>query len=243
MFEQNILQTPPEVNAKLREEARAVVRRAVHAGDEDVVLFVGSGATAAINKLVGLIGLRVDEPLDRQYGWLRQVPPAERPVVLVGPYEHHSNELPWLETVAEVIEIGAGGGSIRFDKPEAGTKPLARGTLFPVAHTEAIIKAGLAGKRFIELPLFDGTSAEGAQDSSVAIATATATPRTPSLALALTPASVALVPLLLDAITAAAPPRTLPRGAGLGLAILVDFRAIAAAPSRPPPTSRLPNAR
>jgi selenocysteine lyase/cysteine desulfurase len=27
-------------------------------------------------------------------------------VVLVGPYEHHSNELPWLESVAELVEVG-----------------------------------------------------------------------------------------------------------------------------------------
>jgi selenocysteine lyase/cysteine desulfurase len=98
--------TTGRLMTRLREESRAVVRRALHASDDDVVLFVGSGATAAINKLVGLLGLRIDEPLDRQYGWSRQVPTSQRPAVLVGPYEHHSNELPWLESVAEVIEIG-----------------------------------------------------------------------------------------------------------------------------------------
>jgi selenocysteine lyase/cysteine desulfurase len=36
----------------------------------------------------------------------RAIPANERPLVLVGPYEHHSNELPWLESIAEVIEIG-----------------------------------------------------------------------------------------------------------------------------------------
>jgi selenocysteine lyase/cysteine desulfurase len=71
-----------------------------------VVLFVGSGATAAINKLVGVIGLRVAEPLEREYQLSRAIPAARRPVVLVGPYEHHSNELPWLETVADVVEVG-----------------------------------------------------------------------------------------------------------------------------------------
>lgn len=98
--------TTGRLMTRLREDSRAVVRRALHASDDDVVLFVGSGATAAINKLVGLLGLRIDEPLDRQYGWSRQVPASERPAVLVGPYEHHSNELPWLESVAEVVEIG-----------------------------------------------------------------------------------------------------------------------------------------
>ena len=32
-------------------------------------------------------------------------PPArQRPVVFVGPYEHHSNELPWRESIADVVD-------------------------------------------------------------------------------------------------------------------------------------------
>lgn len=90
----------------LREEARRVVRRGVNAGPDDEVLFVGSGATAAVNKLVGLLGWRISEPLERAYNLSAAIKPHQRPVVFVGPYEHHSNELPWLESVAEVIEIG-----------------------------------------------------------------------------------------------------------------------------------------
>ncbi len=38
--------------------------------------------------------------------WRRaSIPPASRPVVFVGPYEHHSNELPWRESVADVVTI------------------------------------------------------------------------------------------------------------------------------------------
>src|SRR5947207_3030718 len=33
------------------------------------------------------------------------LPRGSRPIVLVGPYEHHSNELPWYESLAEVIEV------------------------------------------------------------------------------------------------------------------------------------------
>jgi selenocysteine lyase/cysteine desulfurase len=90
----------------LREDARRVIGRSVNAAADDAVLFVGSGATAALNKLVGVIGLRVAEPLERTYHLSRGIPAAERPVVLVGPYEHHSNELPWIESVAEVVEVG-----------------------------------------------------------------------------------------------------------------------------------------
>src|SRR6478609_8343595 len=43
---------------RLREDARRIVRNAV-GGDEDVlVIFCGSGATAAIAKMVGILGIR-----------------------------------------------------------------------------------------------------------------------------------------------------------------------------------------
>ena len=58
---------------------------------------------------------------------------------------------------------------MRYTAPEAGAKRLPAGTLFPMAHTEAILAAARTGKKFIALPLFDGTSEKGAQDSSVAI--------------------------------------------------------------------------
>lgn len=93
------------ITGALREKAREVVARSVKASPDDVVLFTGAGATAAVNKLVGLLGLRVDEPLERAYGLSARIPAAERPVVFIGPYEHHSNELPWVESVAEVVEI------------------------------------------------------------------------------------------------------------------------------------------
>ena len=94
------------VMTELREEARRVIHRAVGAGPDDVVLFTGAGATAATNKLVGLLGLRIPEPLERAYGFGRTIAAKDRPVVLVGPYEHHSNELPWLESIAERVEVG-----------------------------------------------------------------------------------------------------------------------------------------
>lgn len=94
------------VMTELREEARKVIRRAVNAGPQDEVLFVGSGATAAVNKLVGLLGWRISEPLEREFKLSSLIPREKRPVVFVGPYEHHSNELPWLESVAEVVAIG-----------------------------------------------------------------------------------------------------------------------------------------
>ena len=60
-----------------------------------------------------------------------------------------------------------GTGAIHYTQPEDKTMPLPQGTLFPMAHTEAIITAAEAGKKFLTLPLFDGTGAEGAQNTSV----------------------------------------------------------------------------
>jgi selenocysteine lyase/cysteine desulfurase len=92
---------------RLREGARQIIHDAVGGTDEHVVIFCGSGATAAINKLVGILELRLPDGPARRYGLLDHIPARERPVVFVGPYEHHSNELPWRETYADVVEIGA----------------------------------------------------------------------------------------------------------------------------------------
>lgn len=88
------------VMTRMRREARNVIRSICGAGDETAVIFTGSGATTGINRLVHLLGLD------------RAVKAGENPVVLIGPYEHHSNILPWRESGAEVIEIAeddAGG--------------------------------------------------------------------------------------------------------------------------------------
>jgi selenocysteine lyase/cysteine desulfurase len=91
---------------RFREEAREVVRRAVGAShDEHAVIFAGSGSTGAVDRLVGLLGIRIPRGLSETYGLEDRVPDDERPVVFVGPYEHHSNELPWRESIADVIEI------------------------------------------------------------------------------------------------------------------------------------------
>lgn len=67
-----------------REESRDIIRKAVNAGPEDVMIFTGSGTTAAIHKIISVVDLRP--------------PKTEHSVVIIGPYEHHSNILPWKET-------------------------------------------------------------------------------------------------------------------------------------------------
>jgi selenocysteine lyase/cysteine desulfurase len=91
---------------RLREDARRIIRDAVGGDDDTVVLFCGSGSTGAVDKLIGILNLRIPADLDARYRLSAAIPPGERPVVFIGPFEHHSNELPWRESIAEVVVIG-----------------------------------------------------------------------------------------------------------------------------------------
>ncbi len=90
---------------RFREEARSIIADCLGAGEEHAVLFCGSGSTAAIAKLVGVMGLRVPSNLEDRYHLTDAIPANERPVIFIGPYEHHSNELPWRESIADVVTI------------------------------------------------------------------------------------------------------------------------------------------
>ena len=89
----------------LREQARQEIKRSLNCQSDDQVIFCGSGATAVINKLIDILNLRLPQELSKRYLADARINDSERPVVFVGPYEHHSNELPWRESIAEVICI------------------------------------------------------------------------------------------------------------------------------------------
>ncbi|MFT7286657.1 MAG: selenocysteine lyase/cysteine desulfurase [Halieaceae bacterium] len=89
----------------LREQARRTIAHALNLDAHDRLIFCGAGATAAINLLVDILNLRLPRELDERYGFSEQIPEEQRPAVFVGPYEHHSNELPWRESIADVIRI------------------------------------------------------------------------------------------------------------------------------------------
>jgi selenocysteine lyase/cysteine desulfurase len=77
------------LNYSFREESRQVVKKYCGGGPEDEVIFCGSGATAAVHKLVHSISKPGDQP----------------PIVILGPYEHHSNVLPWREITKDVFTV------------------------------------------------------------------------------------------------------------------------------------------
>ncbi len=91
---------------RFREEARRLVLEGV-GGDPErhAVVFCGSGSTAAINRLVDVLNLRIPADLDDRWDLRSRIPPEQRPVVFVGPFEHHSNELPWRESIADLVTI------------------------------------------------------------------------------------------------------------------------------------------
>ncbi len=91
---------------RFRNEARAIIAECVGASSEHAVLFCGSGATHAIAKMIGVMGLRIASAIDDRYALSATIPVDDRPVVFIGPYEHHSNELPWRESIADVVIIG-----------------------------------------------------------------------------------------------------------------------------------------
>ena len=91
---------------QLYAEAHAKIGRHVNAHGDDVVVLCGSGATGAINKLVRAIGLLVPEPLERIVQVKKQIKDDERPVVFISKMEHHSNDLPWRESIADVVMVG-----------------------------------------------------------------------------------------------------------------------------------------
>ncbi|MEM9696567.1 MAG: aminotransferase class V-fold PLP-dependent enzyme [Myxococcota bacterium] len=77
--------------SRLREAVRARIAELVGAEGDCHVVFSGAGATSGINRLVAML----------------DVERAKHAVVFIGPYEHHSNVLPWRESGADVREVRA----------------------------------------------------------------------------------------------------------------------------------------
>ena len=121
---------------RLRERARDQIHRAVGGGPDDLVVFCGSGSTAGIDKLARLVGLA---------GRPAPVPERHRPVVLVGPYEHHSAELPWRESAADVVAVAedrAGGvdlADLRDRLVAAGDRPVRLGCFSAASNATGIL--------------------------------------------------------------------------------------------------------
>jgi len=104
--------------SRLLHEAEAMIKRTVNAGLQGRIVACGTGATGAIDKLQQILGVSLPPATRRMLGEeLRQFLGGERseafrafqlahqPVVFVGPYEHHSNEVTWRQGLATVVEV------------------------------------------------------------------------------------------------------------------------------------------
>ncbi len=103
---------------QLLHEAESSIKSAVNAGPDGRIIAIGTGATGAINKLQQILGVYCPPATRaRILGELEACAGAEaraayeahlkqrQPVVFVGPFEHHSNEVSWREGLATVVEV------------------------------------------------------------------------------------------------------------------------------------------
>ena len=130
---------------RFREDARRLIHESVGGGDDDVVIFCGAGATGAINKLIEILNIRLPSELDARFGLSERIPEGARPVVFIGPYEHHSNEIPWRESLADVVTIAEDrDGQIDLDHLEAALeefreRPLKIGSFSAASNVTGIV--------------------------------------------------------------------------------------------------------
>ena len=111
--------------SRLLHEAEALIKRAVNAGPNGRIVACGTGATGAIDKLQQILGVSLSPATrkvlgdelrqflgDEKFEAFRSFQQSHQPVVFVGPYEHHSNEVTWRQGLATVVEVNlaADGG-------------------------------------------------------------------------------------------------------------------------------------
>jgi len=103
---------------QLLHEAECAIKDSVNAGPDGRIIACGTGATGAIDKLQQIVGVAL-APATRQVLFdaidcpnsdidcdaVRDLIASRGPVVFVGPYEHHSNEISWRQSLATSVEV------------------------------------------------------------------------------------------------------------------------------------------
>ncbi len=85
-------------------KAHQIIKEHVHAGKDDVIITTGFGMTSALAKFQRILGIKMPEKLEPYV----ELPIEEKPVVFITHMEHHSNQTPWLESLADVVIIEPG---------------------------------------------------------------------------------------------------------------------------------------
>ena len=93
--------------SQLLHEAEEAIKSSVNAGPQGRIIACGTGATGAIDKLQQIVGVTMAPATRRNLGDLLddEVLMDTQPVVFIGPYEHHSNELSWRQSLATTVQV------------------------------------------------------------------------------------------------------------------------------------------
>ncbi len=83
------------------QEAKNIIKQHVHASDNDVLFFEGTGMTGALHKIQRILGLTLHE----KYKSMQEINDLKKPVVFITHMEHHSNQTTWEETIADVVVV------------------------------------------------------------------------------------------------------------------------------------------
>ena len=97
----------------LLDKAEARIKEIVNAGKNEKIIFTGSGTTGALKRLQEILGIYIPpvtlERINKLHNITKekekQILEKKGPVVFIGPYEHHSNELMWRESFVEIVVI------------------------------------------------------------------------------------------------------------------------------------------
>ena len=84
--------------------AREIIKKHVNANEDDVLVTTGTGMTGALARLQRLLGIRYPGTIKD----IMFIPENDRPVVFISHMEHHSNQVPWMETIADVVIVPCG---------------------------------------------------------------------------------------------------------------------------------------
>jgi selenocysteine lyase/cysteine desulfurase len=83
------------------ENARRSLHKTLEVGEEFYIIPCGSGSTEAIKRFQELMGIYIPPATKNRLN----IASFKLPLVLVGPYEHHSNEVSFREALCELIRI------------------------------------------------------------------------------------------------------------------------------------------
>ncbi len=96
-----------EFMSALYESAREGLKKLFKLDSNYALIATGFGSSAAIKKFQELIGIYIPPKTKKLlHSQLSQIPKKDLPLVIIGPFEHHSNELSFREGLCEVVRIG-----------------------------------------------------------------------------------------------------------------------------------------